>query len=226
LAFAQRRTGPLFRRAAHVLNQEAERVLALAGDNLWAQIDLNELPSPSEKTFAALISEMSLPKVPDENGNMVQLSFSNYGLLRSSSDRNVRRQAVKAMFSTLKAHENTFASTLGGQAAFSVFLARARGYDTALEAYLDKDNIDPAVYRNLVGTMREHVALLHRYVTLRKKVMGLDSLHLYDLYTPLARGVEMDIPYPAAVATVEAALKPMGKDYLQWLNTGLDPRNG
>ena len=216
----------LRRRSSHVLGPEAEKVLSLAGDNLWAQIDLNELPSPSEKTFSALMSEMQLPKILDDQGKMVQLSFSNYGRLRGSADRDVRRRAVEAMFATLKAHENTLASTLGGQAAFSVFLARARGYDTALDAYLDKDDIDPGVYRNLVATMRNHVDLLHRYVRLRKKVMGLDSLHLYDLYVPLTKGVEMDIPYPQAVETIKKALAPMGEDYLMRLQKGLDPRKG
>jgi len=218
--------GQLRRRSAHVLGPEAEKVLSLAGDNLWAQIDLNELPSSSEKTFSALMSEMKLPQIIDDTGKMVQLSFSNYGRLRGSKDRDVRRRAVEAMFSTLKAHENTLASTLGGQAAFSFFLAKARGYDTTLEAYLDKDDLDPTVYRNLIATMRTHVDLLHRYVRLRKKLMGLKSLHLYDLYVPLTKGVDMDIPFPQAVKTVEAALAPMGEDYLKRLSTGLNPRHG
>lgn len=216
----------LRRRSDAMLGPEAERVLSLAGDNLWAQMDLNELPSHSENAFSALISEMPLPKIADENGHQVQLTFSNYGRYRASSDRAVRRAAVEAMFSTLREFENTFAATLGGQAAFDVFLARSRGYDTALEAYLDKDDIDPAVYRNLVKTVRAHTDALHRYVELRRRVMGLDSVHLYDLYVPLAQGVERDIPYPEGARMVLDALAPMGPAYGDVLRTAIDPHNG
>ncbi len=216
----------LRRRAAHVLGPEGEEVLALAGDNLWAQIDLNELPSASENAFSALVSEMALPMVIDEDGAEVQLSFSNYGLLRGSSDRAVRREAVAGMFKTLKGYENTFAATLGGQAAFTVFLARARGYDTGIEAYLDKDDLDPAVYRNLITTVRANTPLLHRYIDLRRRVMQLDEIHLYDLYVPLAEGVARDIPYADAAQLIVEALEPLGETYVKRLAEGLDPASG
>ncbi len=216
----------LRRRADHVLGPEGEKVLALAGDNLWAQIDLNELPSPSENAFSSLVSEMDLPEVMDEKGETVQLSFSNYGLLRGSSNREVRRQAVAGMFETLKGYENTFAATLGGQAAFDVFLGRARGYDSALEAYLDKDDIDPAVYRNLIETVRANVPLLHRYITMRKQVMQVEQVHLYDLYVPLAESTAAEITYSEGAAHILEALRPLGKTYIDRLAQGLDPASG
>ncbi len=216
----------LRRRGVHVLGPEGEEVLALAGDNLWAQIDLNELPSSSETAFSALVSEMVLPMVLGEDDAQVQLSFSNYGLLRGSSDRAVRRAAVAGMFNTLRGYENTFAATLGGQAAFTVFLARARGYDSGIEAYLDKDGLDPAVYRNLITTVRANARLLHRYITLRKRVMGLDEVHLYDLYVPLAEGVARDIPFADAVQLILDALEPLGEIYVERLAEGLDPASG
>lgn len=216
----------LRRRADHVLGPEGEQVLALAGDNLWAQIDLNELPSPSENAFSSLISEMELPEVTDERGKTVRLTFSNYGLLRGSENREVRRQAVAGMFSTLKGYENTFAATLGGQAAFDVFLGRARGYDSALDAYLDKDDIDPAVYRTLVETIRANTPLLHRYITLRKQVMQLDEVHLYDLYVPLAESVASEITYGEGAEYILEALRPLGKAYVDRLAEGLDPASG
>ena len=216
----------LRRRADHVLSPEAEHVLALAGDNLWAQIDLNELPSPSENAFSSLISEMALPMVKDENGQEVQLSFSNYGLLRGSSDREVRRQAVAAMFSTLKSLENTFAATLSGQAAFDVFLGRARGYNSALEAYLDKDDLDPAVYRNLIDTMKANTGLLHRYITLRKEVMNIDEVHLYDLYIPLAESVASEISFADGARHIIESLEPLGEAYVKRLTEGIDPASG
>ncbi len=216
----------LRRRFGAVLDADAERVLALAGDNLWAQIDLNELPSHSESAFVALISELPLPRIVGEDGQEVQLTFANFGRLRASADREVRRRAVEAMFTTLKRFENTFAATLAGQASFDVFLARARRYDTALEAYLDKDDIDPAVYRNLVATVREHAGALHRYVELRRRVMGLETVHLYDLYVPLVEGVDREMSYAEGAQAIVDALAPLGSEYGAVLRTAIDPANG
>ncbi len=216
----------LRRRAHAVLGSEAERVLSLAGDNLWAQMDLNELPSHSESAFAALISEMPLPTILDAGGNEVRLTFANFPRYRASADRRVRRDAVHGMLGALRAFENTFAATLAGQAAFDVFLARSRGYDTALEAYLEKDDIDAAVYRNLVATVREHAGALHRYVALRQRVMGLDAVHLYDLYVPMVQGVDRDIPYAEGARLIVDALEPMGAGYLEVLRTAVDPHSG
>ena len=216
----------LRRRADRVLDPEAERVLALAGDNLWAAIDLNELPSPLETAFGAVVSEMPLPKIADESGDEVQLTFANYGRMRGSVDRRVRRDTVAGMFATLRSFENTFAATLGGQIEFNVFLARSRKYDTALEAYLDKDDLDPAVYHNLIRTVRAHAPALHRYITLRKKAMGLDEVHLYDLYVPLVAGVEREINYAEGGGLIVDALAPLGSDYGLRLAKVVDPRNG
>ncbi|MEX1311140.1 MAG: M3 family oligoendopeptidase [Candidatus Sulfomarinibacteraceae bacterium] len=216
----------LRRRADRILDPEAERVLGLAGDNLWAAIDLNELPSPLETAFGSLIAEMPLPMIAGPDGAELQLTFSNYGRLRASEDRRVRRDTVAGMFSSLRSFENTFAATLGGQAAFNVFLARSRLYDTALEAYLDKDDLDPAVYRNLIDTVRAHAPALHRYVELRKKLMGLDEIHLYDLYVPMVEGAARDMSYADGATAIIEALAPLGEDYSERLVGIIDPRNG
>jgi len=216
----------LRRRADRILDPEAERILGLAGDNLWAAIDLNELPSPLETAFGSLVAEMPLPIITDSDEQELQLTFSNYGRLRASDDRRVRRDTVAGMFSSLRSFENTFAATLGGQAKFNVFLARSRNYDTALEAYLDKDDLDPAVYRNLIDTVRAHAPALHRYVGLRKKVMGLDEIHLYDLYVPMVEGAAKDMSYAEGASAIVEALKPLGQDYSDRLLGIIDPRNG
>jgi oligoendopeptidase F len=216
----------LRRRADRILDPVAERVLGLAGDNLWAAIDLNELPSPLETAFGALVSEMPLPKIENAEGQETQLTFANYGRLRASDDRGVRRDTVAGMFSSLRSFENTFAATLGGQAKFNVFLARSRNYDTALEAYLDKDDLDPAVYLNLIATVRAHAPALHRYVELRKKVMGLDAIHLYDLYVPMVEGAARDLSYAEGARVIVDALQPLGEDYSERLVEIIDPRNG
>ncbi len=216
----------LHRRADRVLSPQEERLLALAGDNLWAQIDINELPSAPEKAFRSLISEMTLPVITGPDKKPVQLTFSNYGRLRGSPDRNVRRETVTAMFSTLKGLENTFATTLGEQARFSLFLSRARGYDTVLEAYLDKDDLSPDVYMNLINTVKANVKPLHKYVKLRKQALGLDEVHLYDLYVPMVPAVEIEMDYSTGTQYLFEALQPLGEAYQQHLQTGLNPENG
>lgn len=216
----------IHRRKARVLSPEAERLLALAGDNLWAEIDLNELPSAHEKTFGALLSSIRWPTITDAEGKQVQLTLSNYAVYRASPDRRVRRETVEKFFGTLRQHQEAFAATLGGQLSLNVFFARARGYPTALEAYLDKDNIDTAVYRSLISAINDNLAPLHRYVALRKKVMGLDELHFYDLYTPMVAGNEREYPYATARQILPKALAPLGKEYVEVLTQALDPREG
>ena len=216
----------LRRRADRLLSPDAERVLALLGDNLWAEIDLNEIPSPLEDTFGALLTDIPWPKITDEDGEKVQLNLSNYCRYRASTDREVRRGAVAAIFGTLRQYQHALAATLAGQFQFDVDLARARGYDTALEAYLDKDGLTTAVYDNLVSTINANLPLLHRYVELRKKALGLEDLHIYDLYIPLAEGVDMEVPFTEAREIILTALEPLGEDYGEALAEGLDPANG
>ena len=214
------------RRKAHILSPEEERILSLAGDNQLAEIDLNELPSDFEKTFQSLYSDIKLPVIKDENGKDVQLTFSNYAKYRASKDRRVRKDTVEKFFGALNDYRNTFASIMAGQVHFSSFLAQSRGYDSALQAYLDKDNIPEQVYRNVVNTVKSNTAPLHRYISLRKKLMGLDDIHLYDLYTPLVPTVSRDIPYEEACKIVPKALAPLGEQYVKSLTYGLDLKNG
>jgi len=216
----------LRRRADRLLNPEAERVLALLGDNLWAEIDLNEIPSPLETAFGALLTDIPWPEITDEQGEKVRLNLANYVRYRASDDRDVRRGAVSALFGTLRQYQHAFAATLSGQFELDVDFARARGYDTALEAYMDKDDIAPAVYDNLVSTINANLPLLHRYVELRKKALGLEDIHLYDLYIPIVEGVAVEVPFAEARTTILAALEPLGTDYGAALATGLDPANG
>lgn len=214
------------RRRAHVLGGEAENVLSLMGDNQWAEIDLNELPSDHERTFQALIDQIELPTITDENGESVALTLASYGKYRSSSDRRVRRDTVEGFFGVLRSFDRSFASILGGQAHLTVSLARSRGYATALDAYLDRDEVDPAVYRNLVTAIESNLEPLHRYTRLRKQQMQLDELHVYDFYPPLVPPVETRVPYETAIGVVEAALAPLGAEYGTSLAEGLRPENG
>lgn len=214
------------RRRDHVLGEEAERVLTLAGDNLWAEIDLNEIPSDFERAFQALITQVPLPEITDERGQAVQLTLSNYGRYRASSDRRVRREAVEGLFGALRQFDQSFAALLSGQARFSVFLARSRGYETALDAYLLKDQVDPEIYRNLVSAIEDNTGPLHRYMELRRQQMGLEQMYIYDLYTPLVPTVERQVPYEQARETITSALEPLGAEYGEALAHAMDLDNG
>lgn len=214
------------RRASRVLSPDAERALSLLGDNLWAEIDLNELPSAHEDVYAALLADIPWPKIKDEQGKEVQLTLANYGRYRASATRTVRRAAVEALFGMLRQYQHALAATLAGQVKLDVGFARARGYDTALAAYLDKDDVSVAVYESLLRAVNANLPLLHRYVELRKKLLGLPEVHLYDLYIPLVPGVEKRVPFSEARRLILDALKPLGPDYGRVLAEGLDPANG
>jgi oligoendopeptidase F len=214
------------RRRARVLDPDAERVLQLAGDNLWAEIDLNEIPSPLEQSFRALMSDIQWPIIRDADGEEVQLTLANLGPFRASPDRAVRKETMTKFFATLRQHQHVFAALLAGQFELDVAYARARHYDTALEAYMDKDNLTTAVHDNLINTVNANLKPLHRYVELRKKVLGLDDLHIYDLYVPMVAAAEMDVTYEEAMEILPEALAPLGGEYVKLLVHGLDPRNG
>jgi len=216
----------LRRRQARVLGDEAERVLSLMGDNLWAEIDLNELPSDVEEAYVGLMTDIPWPAVHDAAGDEVPISPGNYVRLRRDPDREVRKGAVAGFLGTMRQYEHAFAATLAGQAEFDVALSRARGYDTALEAYLDKDDLDPAVYHNLITAVNDNLAPLHRYVELRKQALGLDDLHLYDLYVPMIESDASVVTFPEAQETILAAMAPLGDEYVRVLGKGLDPDNG
>jgi len=214
------------RRRDRVLSPDAEAVLAQLGDNLWAEVDLNELHSSSELAFQAMLADMQWPMVHDEDGREIQLSVPLYSRLRASEDRAVRQEAANAIFGTLRTYQDVFAATLAGQDSLDVGYARARGYDTALEAYLDKDDLEVSVYENLVSTVDANLEPLHRYVALRKRVLGVDELHFADMFPPLVSGVEKDIPYLEARETILTALAPLGTEYVTLVEAATDPERG
>lgn len=214
------------RRRVHYLGEEAENVLSLAADNLFSEIDLNEVPSDIEQAFKATMRDLQLPKIKDENGKEVQLTLSNYPKYRSSKDRRVRAEAVEAFFGALKKYNNILAATLAGQMKLDVFMAKARKYDHAMDAYLDRENVDPAVVDNLIKTVNANVGVLHRYVALRKKLLGLPDVHIYDLYTPIVPAVSMEVPYEKAAEDIAVALKPLGDEYISVASKAMKSGSG
>ncbi|MBT2688330.1 oligoendopeptidase F [Bacillus sp. ISL-47] len=199
----------------HVLSAEQEALLAQASEVLGA----------SSNTFGMLNNaDLEFPSINDENGEEVEITHGRFIRFLESDDQRVRHDAFKAVYNTYGKFRNTFASTLSGNVKKDNFNARIRNYDSARHAALAANNIPESVYENLVNTVNNNLHLLHRYVKLRKKVLGVDELHMYDLYTPLVKEVKMEIPYNEAKDLILKGLKPLGEDYLRILKEGFDNR--
>ncbi|HLR61643.1 MAG TPA: oligoendopeptidase F [Lentibacillus sp.] len=203
------------RQRPHVLNEREEALLAEASEPM----------SSASNTFSMLNNaDLKFPSIKNENGEEVDLTHGRYIGFLKSKDRDVRKSAFKAMYDTYGEFINTFASTLTGTVKTDNFNAKVRNYDSARQAALDSNNIPEQVYDNLVEAVNEKLPLLHRYMRLRKKVLGMDELHMYDIYTPLVQDADMDIPYEQAQQYVLQGLEPLGDDYVSVLKKGFESR--
>jgi oligoendopeptidase F len=199
----------------HVLSAEQEAMLAEAG----------EVMNASGNTFGMLNNaDIKFPSIKDENGEEVEITHGRYIRFLESSDGRVRHDAFKAVYKTYGDFKNTFSSTLSGNVKKDNFNARIRKYDSARHAALAANNIPESVYDNLVNTVNDNLHLLHRYIKLRKKVLGLKELHMYDLYTPLVKDVKMEIKYDEAKEIILKGLAPLGEEYLKILKEGFENR--
>lgn len=199
------------RQKPHTLSAQEEAILAQVSD-------ISQAPS----TIFGMLNnaDIKFPSIVNEKGEEVEVTKGRYVQFMESKDRRVRKDAFKALYATYGKHRNTIAATLTSVVKRDVFYARVRKYPSALEASLFADNIDVSVYDNLIAAVREHLPLMHRYVSLRKRLLGLDELHMYDLYVPVVKEVHMEIPYEKAVSTIKEALHPLGDNYAQVLEEG------
>ncbi|MBD9898558.1 oligoendopeptidase F [Enterococcus faecium] len=190
---------------AHVLSAEQESLLAGAG----------EIFDASSDTFAVLNNaDLVFPTIEGENGEIVQLSHGVYGQLLESTDRRVREAAFKGLYSVYEQFRNTFASTLGTHIKGHNFKAKVRNYSSAREASLSNNHIPESVYDTLVDVVNKHLPLLHRYMELRKRLLEVEKLHMYDLYTPVLGEAQITFTYEEAKEKALEALKPMGEEYM------------
>lgn len=190
---------------AHVLSAEQESLLAGAG----------EIFDASSDTFAVLNNaDLVFPTIEGENGEIVQLSHGVYGQLLESTDRRVREAAFKGLYSVYEQFRNTFASTLGTHIKGHNFKAKVRNYSSAREASLSNNHIPESVYDTLVDVVSKHLPLLHRYMELRKRLLEVEKLHMYDLYTPVLGEAPITFTYEEAKEKALEALKPMGEEYM------------
>ncbi|CDQ40637.1 oligoendopeptidase F [Virgibacillus salexigens] len=211
----QKTLDEITRQRPHILSEREEAILAEASEPLSA---------PSQ-TFSMLNdADLTFPSIKDENGEEVDVTHGRYIRFLESKDRNVREAAFKAVYQTYGKFQNTFASTLSGNIKKDNFVAKVRNYDSARQSALDDNHIPEQVHDNLVEAVNERLPLLHRYVNLRKKVLGLDELHMYDLYTPLVKDVDMEITYEKAQQYVLDGLKPLGDEYLSKVKEGYQNR--
>lgn len=190
---------------AHVLSAEQESLLAGAG----------EIFDASSDTFAVLNNaDLVFPTIEGENGEIVQLSHGVYGQLLESTDRRAREAAFKGLYSVYEQFRNTFASTLGTHIKGHNFKAKVRNYSSAREASLSNNHIPESVYDTLVDVVNKHLPLLHRYMELRKRLLEVEKLHMYDLYTPVLGEAPITFTYEEAKEKALEALKPMGEEYM------------
>ncbi|MFC5703790.1 oligoendopeptidase F [Cohnella faecalis] len=203
----------MLREKPHILSKNEEALLAQVG---------NVSQAPSTIFSMMNNADMKFPKVKNDKGEEVELSHGRYIQFLESRNAEVRRDAFKAMYDTYGKWKNTLAATLSANVTKNLFYAKARHHSSALEMSLYGDNIPQSVYDNLIGTIHEHLPLMHRYMALRKKLLKVDELHMYDLFTPLVEEFDLDIPYEQATKTVYDSLAPLGDDYRKVLKEGFD----
>ena len=200
---------------AHILSDAEEKLLAAAGE-------MSQAPDSVYSVFAD--ADLKFPAATDKDGNTHPVTHGTYIPLMHSADRVLRKSAFESLYSVYGQFRNTAAALLSAQVKQLKFYADARKYDSTLQASLDGNYVPTEVYTNLISAVHENMAPMYRYVDLRRKLLGVDDLHMYDLYTPIVSDVDVDIPYEEAKQTVYDALACMGDDYRAILKEGFDNR--
>lgn len=200
---------------AHILSDAEEKLLAAAGE-------MSQAPDSVYSVFAD--ADLKFPSATDKDGNSHPVTHGTYIPLMHSADRVLRKSAFASLYSVYGQFRNTAAALLSAQVKQLKFYADARKYDSTLQASLDGNYVPTEVYTNLISAVHENMAPMYRYVNLRRKLLGVDELHMYDLYTPIVSDVDVNIPYEEAKQTVYDALACMGDDYRAILKEGFDNR--
>ena len=203
------------RRKAHSLSAEMEKLVAMTGEMSETASDVYSIINNADFVY---------PEITDENGDKVRLSHGNFVPMLESADRRVRKEAFENYYSVYKQYANTLAALYNGQVKQQIFHAKARKYDCTLEAAVDANNVPSKVYYNLVDTVNKNMDKMHRYVSIRKKCLGVDELHMYDVYTPMIADAAKKIPFAEAKETVLKALAPLGEEYVAKVKEGFENR--
>lgn len=211
----QRFISNIRRKRAHILSNAEEKILAAAGDLAQAPDDIFSLLNAADLTFES---------VTDIEGNRLAVTHASFIPLLQNYDRNVRKDAFMSLYKTYEQHKNTSAAILSAQMKQLNFFAKMRKYNSPLEAALDSNNVNPQVYYNLIETVHENMESMYKYVRLRKKLLNVDELHMYDLYVPMVSVAERAIPFEETKANICEALSVLGDDYVALLDEGFNNR--
>lgn len=212
LRFYSRYLDEIIRMKPHVLSAAEEQLMAMTGEMAQAPGAIFNMLNNADIKF---------PLIKDEAGNDIELTKGRYTQLMESRDRRVRKDAFDAMYGTYTKQKNTLAALLNANVKSNIFNARARKHASVREQSLFEDNVPVAVYDNLIKAMHDNMHLMHRYVKLRKRLMGLPELHMYDLYVPMIDQVKLEIPFEEAKKLVREGLRILGEEYSRDLETGL-----
>ena len=201
------------RRREHILSENEERIIALTGEMMGTPDNIFSMFNDADLKF---------PDAVDKDGQPRQVTHESYIPLVQDEDRVLRKSAFESLYHTYENFKNTTAATLAAQVKALVFRARARKYNSTLEAALDGTEVDQSVYRSLIEAVHDNMGLMHRYVKIRKRALGLDELHAYDLYVPIVAGIEDNVPFEQAKREVYEALAPMGEEYRAIYKEGIE----
>lgn len=215
LSFYEKHIKEILREKPHTLSESEEEILAAASDITKVSEDVYDMFS---------FADLEFPEIEDEEGNKVKLTHSNYSVFLKSKNPRVRKDAFEAMYLVYGKYKNTFASTLYGGIKSEIFYSKIRKYKSALEASLFQDDISVDVYNNLIKAVDESLPTLNKYVDLKKMFLGLEEIHMYDLYVPLTEKFDMKITYEEAKEIILNALKPLGDEYLNLIQRAFDER--
>ncbi|MEG0307554.1 MAG: oligoendopeptidase F [Clostridium sp.] len=199
----------------HILSEAEENILATVSDCLGA---------PSSIFTMLTNADMTFPMIKDEDGNEVELTASNYSLFITSKNRQVREEAFKTLFATYKKFENTISTSYTASVKNFIFETKIRKYKSCVEASLKPNQIPVEVYHNVVDTVNNRIKSLHKYVDLKKRLLGVDEIHMYDLYVPIIDAPKFDISFEEGLELCKKSLVPMGKEYLDIFNEGVNER--
>ena len=215
LEFFRRYVNEIRRRKEHCLSAELEKVMAMTAE--MAQV-------PSDTYSVLGNADMHFPAIRDEEGETVRITHGRFISLLESPNRQLRKEVFEKYYGEYKQYLNTFASLYNGQVKKQIFYAKMRKYPSNLSAAVDENNVPVTVYRNLIDTVNANLDKMHAYVTLRKKLLKVDTLNMYDIYTPMISGVAKKYSYSQAQDMILKALQPLGEEYVAKVKEGFENR--
>lgn len=210
-----------YRFTVHDILRSKSHILDTASETLLSK--LSDAKTTPNNAFTMLESvDMSFPCMQNEKGEDVEITHAVFSLLRESPCRRVREESFQKYFGEFNRYRNTFAALYAGAVKFNCFYADVRGYESARQRGLDSGNIPLSVYDSLISAIHEGLPIMKRYLDLRRQVLSLDELHMYDLYCPMVKSVDYEIPFEETRTILKKALAPLGEDYLALLDRAYD----